>query len=105
MKLKELVPLKAVVEDLCVSKSTLWRARNSDLPGFPKATIIRRQVFWKESELGALEDALILFKGRAVFDEQRANTKRVDAIMKRKGAAKRKRRQSLRRDTAQQELF
>lgn len=105
MKLKELVPLKAVVEDLCVSKSTLWRARQSNLPGFPKPTILRRQVFWRKSELDALETALMQFAGRSAFDAQRANAKTVAAIMKRKRAAKPKRRQSPRRNATQQELF
>ena len=105
MKMSDLVPLKAVAEDLCVSKSTLWRARQSNLPGFPKPTVIRRQLFWKGSELSALEDALLQFKGRQVFDAQRAHAKKVAAIQRARRAAKSKRRPNKHPIDGQRELF
>jgi predicted DNA-binding transcriptional regulator AlpA len=103
--MKDLVPLKAVAEDLCVSKSTLWRARQSNLPGFPEPTIIRRQVFWKRSELDALEDALLQFKGRSVFEEHRAHARKVAALTKKRPALRRKPRSPKRGPSSQQELF
>lgn len=84
MKLKNYLPLKAVVEDLGVSRWTLWRAAASDLPGFPKATKVGRQIYWKKSEMDALEAALMQFKGRCVFDRQRAHAKKVKALTRAK---------------------
>ena len=104
MKLKDYLPQKAVADDLGVSLATLWRARNSDLPGFPKPTIIRGHVFWKKSELQTLEGALMHFKGRSTFEAHRAHAKKVQALAKGRSAAKRKRRTPP-RHAAQQELF
>ena len=106
MKLKDYLPQKAVADDLGVSLATLWRARNSDLPGFPSPTIIRGQIFWKKSDLQALEDALMQFRGRSTFERQRAHERKVQALVKLKPLAKRKRRSSDRRSSSsQQELF
>lgn len=102
MKFKDYLPQKAVADDLGVSLATLWRARNSDLPGFPKATIIRGAVFWKKSEVQALEDALMHFRGRSTFEAHRAHAKKVQTLSRQR--PKRKRRAS-RTHPTQQELF
>jgi len=102
MKLSDYLPQKAVADDLGVSLATLWRARNSDLPGFPKATIIRGRVFWKPSELQTLEHALLQFRGRSVFEEHRAHASRVQTLTKQRPSPKRRRRPP---SPAQQELF
>lgn len=105
MRFKDYLPQKAVAEDLGVSLPTLWRARNSNLPNFPAPTIIRGQVYWKKSELQALEDAILQFRGRSVFESQRDHANKVKALIKAKPSPKRKPRQQSRRDSSQQELF
>lgn len=91
MKLKEYLPLKAIVEDLGVSRWTLWRAARSDIPGFPKPIKAGRQVYWKKSELDALEAALLRFRGRCAFDRKRQHEKKIKALTRmRAGAAARK---------------
>ena len=80
MKLKNYLPLKAVVEDLGVSRWTLWRAAASDIAGFPQPTRVGRQIYWKKSEIEALEAALLRFKGRCVFDRKRKHEKKVKAL-------------------------
>jgi predicted DNA-binding transcriptional regulator AlpA len=100
VKLKDFLPLKAVVEDLGVSRWTLWRASRSGIVGFPKATKVGRQIYWKKSEMEALEAALMQFKGRCVFDNERRHARTVKALTRTK-AARRKRMARL----AQQDLF
>lgn len=80
MKLKHCLPLKAVVEDLGVSRWTLWRAAASDIAGFPQPTRVGRQIYWKKSEIEALEAALLRFEGRCVFDCKRKHEKKVRAL-------------------------
>jgi predicted DNA-binding transcriptional regulator AlpA len=78
MRLKDYLPLKAVVEDLGVSRWTLWRAASSGIENFPKPTKVGRQIYWKKSEMDALEAALLRFEGRCAFDRKRkqSNSKR-----------------------------
>lgn len=87
MKLKDYLPLKAVVEDLGVSRWTLWRAAASNIPDFPAPTRVGRQVFWRKSQMEALEAALMQFKGRCVFDSKRKHEKKVKALTKTRAAA------------------
>lgn len=72
VKKSDLVPLKVVLADLCVSAPTLWRARSSGISDFPPPTIIGRLVFWKRSDLDALEEALLRYEGRRAFERNRA---------------------------------
>lgn len=102
MKLKDYLPLKAIVEDLGVSRWTLWRAAGSDIPDFPKPIKVGRQLYWKKTELDALEAALLRFEGRCVFDRKRKHEKKVKALTKTRAAAA-PRKQPAR--TTQQDLF
>jgi hypothetical protein len=68
---RDLAPQKVVADDLCVSLVTLWRARRSDIPGFPPPVILRNQVFWKRSDLDRLENALLQYRGRVAFERVR----------------------------------
>lgn len=102
MKLKNYLPLKAVVEDLGVSRWTLWRAAASDIAGFPQPTRVGRQIYWKKSEIEALEAALLRFKGRCVFDRKRKHEKKVRAL-KRTGALAQPHKDA--RRVAQSDLF
>jgi predicted DNA-binding transcriptional regulator AlpA len=67
--------LKAVAEDLGVSRWTLWRAAASDIPGFPAPIKVGQQKYWRKGEVAALQAALTHFKGRCVFDRNRAREK------------------------------
>lgn len=100
----DLVPQKVVADDLCVSLSTLWRARRSDLPGFPAPVIVRNMVSWKKADLGKLEDALMQFAGRGKFEQERARSRRIDAMTKARPQAKRIKR-TRRPDDRQRDLF
>lgn len=75
MKLKDYMPLKAVADDLGVSRWTLWRAARSDIEDFPAPLIVRRRVYWKKSQLEALEAALLQYQGRCAFDRKRRHGK------------------------------
>mgnify|MGYP000893523256 CR=1 FL=1 len=76
MKLKNYLPLKAVVEDLGVSRWTLWRAAGSGIAGFPQPTKVGRQIYWKKSEIETLEAALLRFEGRCAFERKRNHEKK-----------------------------
>ena len=78
----DLVPQKAVADDLCVSVVTLWRARRSGIPDFPEPVIIRNMIFWRKVDVQQLEDALMKFEGRGKFESQRVHAKRQAAMEK-----------------------
>jgi hypothetical protein len=99
-----LVPQKAVAEDLCVSLVTLWRARQSDIPGFPAPVIFRNMVCWKKCDISKLEDALLKFEGRNKFEERRDRSKKIAALAKSHPQPKRMKRPR-RPDERQQDLF
>lgn len=101
---KDLVPQKVVAEDFCVSLVTLWRARKSDIPGFPEPLFVRSMIFWRKSDLGRLEDALLKFEGRTKFERQRYRAKLVSALEKER-ARNGKRHARSRRKQDQQSLF
>ncbi|PZO48610.1 MAG: hypothetical protein DCF16_16085 [Alphaproteobacteria bacterium] len=100
----DLMHQKAVAEDLCVSLVTLWRARHSNLPGFPAPVIYRNMVFWRKCDLGRLEDALMKFEGRSKFEERRFYSRRVAALASARPQPKRIKRVR-RADRRQQKLF
>lgn len=82
VKKSDLVPLKVVLDELCVSAPTLWRARSSGIESFPRPTIIGRLVFWKRSDIEALEEALLRYEGRGAFERKREAARRI-AVLKR----------------------
>lgn len=100
----DLVPQKVVADDLCVSLATLWRARHSNLPGFPAPVIVRNMVFWRKADLGKLEDALLQFEGRGKFEQERVRSKRIAAMTKARSQPKRTKR-TRRPDERQRDLF
>lgn len=100
----DFVPQKVVADDLCVSLATLWRARRSNLPGFPAPVIVRNMVFWRKADLGKLEDALMQFEGRGKFEQERQRSKRVAAMAKARLQSKRIKR-TRRPDERQRDLF
>ena len=100
----DLVPQKVVADDLCVSLATLWRARRSNLPGFPAPVIVRNMVFWRKADLGQLEDALMQFAGRGKFEEERQRSKRIAVLAKARPQPKRIKR-TRRPDERQRDLF
>jgi hypothetical protein len=100
----DLVPQKVVADDLCVSLATLWRARRSNLPGFPAPVIVRNMVFWRKADLSKLEDALMQFAGRGKFEQERQRSKRVAVLAKARSQPKRIKR-ARRPDERQRDLF
>jgi hypothetical protein len=107
MKLpSDLVPQKVVAEDLCVSLATLWRARKSGIAGFPAPVIIRSLIYWRKRDLQKLEDALMSYRGRIVFERQREATRKIAAL---KSSAKRvgvqRKRPAARKAPSQPNLF
>ncbi len=68
---QDLIPQKRVAYEVGVSQTTLWRASKSGLPDFPPPVIVRKKVYWRKADLTALEEALMYFQGRGVFESQR----------------------------------
>lgn len=89
---RDLVPQKAVAEDLCVSLVTLWRARQSGIPDFPTPVIIRNMVFWRKDDVQQLEDALLKFEGRGKFEAERKRATRNERLVSQLPKLKRQRR-------------
>ncbi len=102
---KDLVPQKAVADDLCVSLVTLWRARQSGIPGFPEPVVIRNMIFWRKDEVQQLEDALMKFEGRGRFEADRMRAKRAAIIERELSKVKRPKRAQRKNDESQLHLF
>jgi predicted DNA-binding transcriptional regulator AlpA len=83
----DLIPLKQVEGALGVSHSTFWRARRS-VKGFPEPVEIQGRKFWPKSDLPAMRDALLRYRGRIVFECQR----RFEQLCAQKTAASKRRR-------------
>lgn len=102
MKKRDLIPLKVVAEEMGMSRASLWRARRSDIPGFPEPTIIRQLVYWKKSDLDKLETALMHYRGRIAFERNREASRRVAVLERSRAASKRKPKRSDRGSAKQQ---
>lgn len=100
-----LVPQKAVADDLCVSLVTLWRARQSNIPDFPEPVIIRNMVFWRKEDVQQLEDALMNFEGRGKFEDARIRARRNSELEKMRSKRKPHLRTRARQDQKQMDLF
>lgn len=70
MNKDELVPLKAVLEEVGVSRATLWRALNSNIAGMPQPRTVRRRLYWMKGQIAALDAALDAYKGRSAFEQR-----------------------------------
>ncbi|MDP3736447.1 MAG: hypothetical protein Q8R02_03600 [Hyphomonadaceae bacterium] len=102
---RDLVPQKAIAADLCVSLVTLWRARQSGIPGFPEPVVIRNMIFWRRDDVQQLEDALMKFEGRGKFEDSRTRTKRNAELEKIQSTRRPLQRPQRRRDERQMDLF
>jgi predicted DNA-binding transcriptional regulator AlpA len=91
IKRTDLVPFKAVVEEMCMSRASIWRAARSNIPGFPSPVVIRRRVFWRRSDLAALEDALFQYPGRIAFEHRRDTSRKFAAMQRAKAGVEPKR--------------
>jgi predicted DNA-binding transcriptional regulator AlpA len=67
----ELLTYQQLAYELAVSRWTLWRAARSDLPDFPKPIKWGRSLYWRRSDIEAIEGAMMFFKGRVEFDKAR----------------------------------
>jgi len=70
--------VKEVIEELGVSRTTFWRAR-AGLHDFPEPLKIGGLLYWRPSQLDAVEQALNRFRGRCKFEAARRHTKLVTA--------------------------
>lgn len=91
----DLVPLKRVLEDVGVSRATLWRALKSNLQGMPKPIKQRGRLFWSRSDLASLDAALRSFGGRIAYERERAiahlrGAQRCATLLQRKRARRRR---------------
>lgn len=106
MENDDLVHLKRVLSEVGVSRSTLWRALNSKIGGFPQPVIVRRRVYWRRKELAAIDQAMDAYRGRLAFDAMRRRDRARFALIQLKQAEFRQRRKAIRvRMPSQVDLF
>jgi hypothetical protein len=84
MRRSDLVPLKVVLGELGVSRNTLWRASRSGIVGFPPPVVVRRLVYGRGRDIEKLEEALMSYKGRVVFERERSAKRRVEVLKRAK---------------------
>ncbi len=77
---KDLLPLKVVIEELGVSRATLWRIRQSGIAEMPAAVVRSRMLFWRRIDLPKLEDACLRYQGRISFERNRAAAERIRVL-------------------------
>ncbi|MBL8559447.1 MAG: hypothetical protein JNM47_12040 [Hyphomonadaceae bacterium] len=92
--MKDLVPQKRVAAELGVSRSSLWRASRSAIPGFPSPVVLRARVYWLRSDLPALRVAMDRFQGRSAFEAERRHAKARAALAEATGLKPKRRKQS-----------
>jgi hypothetical protein len=61
-----LAPQEAALRAIGVSRTTLWRARKAGVSGAPSPIVICRRLYWRVSDLPALQLALARFGGRSI---------------------------------------
>jgi len=105
VKRDDLVPLKRVADEVGVSRATLWRARQSNIPDFPAPVIIRHLVYWRRADLKRLEDALMQYQGRVRFERRREAQRKVDQIKKTAAPSRKGARTRAKTKPAQPDLF
>lgn len=71
--------LKEVLAELGVSRTTFWRARASRIEGFPEPQSIGGLLYWRHSQLEAIEAALRRYRGRCAFEQRRRHQTLVHA--------------------------
>lgn len=104
MNLTGLLPLRKVLQEVGISRATLWRARHSKIKDFPEPIRHLGKVYWRKQDLPALEAALFRYEGRLVFEQvQSANRK--TAKLKVKKSTRRKAHRSEGPNTGQPDLF
>ena len=93
-RMKDLVPQKRVAAELGVSRSSLWRASRSAIPGFPSPVVLRARVYWVRSDLPALRIAMDRFQGRSAFEAERRHAKARAALAEATGLKPKRRKQA-----------
>lgn len=92
--MKDLVPQKRVAAELGVSRSSLWRASRSAIPGFPSPVLLRARVYWLRTDLPALRAAMDRFQGRSAFEAERRHAKARAALAEATGLKPKRRKQA-----------
>lgn len=92
--MKDLVPQKRIAAELGISRSSLWRASRSSIPGFPPPIVLRRRVYWREADVLALKAALERFQGRKAFEKERRHAKARAAVAEATGLKPKRRKRT-----------
>lgn len=101
--MKGLIPQKRVAAELGISRSSLWRARGSAIPGFPPPVVLGARVYWREADLPALKAAIARFQGRGAFEKARRHAKARAELAEATGLRHKRRKHSM--ALQQPELF
>lgn len=75
-----LLPLKAVADELGVSRTTFWRLRKTQVSGVPLPVLRSGMQFWRRSDLPTLEEAFTQYRGRIAFERERDWSRRIRAL-------------------------
>lgn len=106
----DLVPLKLVLDEVGVSRATLWRVLKSDIEGIPAPTRQRGRLFWRRAEIAQIDAALDAYGGRGEYERQllcertRVRERHAELLETKKKTRRRRRRQTQDGDT-QPDLF
>lgn len=98
----DLIPLKRLAVRLGVSRATLWRV--SRTAAFPAPVRVLGRIYWRASDLPAMETALDRFQGRSAFERERRHAKACQAATTAAVAAKSKRTRLQTKTPAQPDL-
>ena len=94
VRMRDLVPQKRIASELGVSRSSLWRASRSAIPGFPSPVVLRARVYWLRSDLPALRAAMDRFQGRSAFEAERRHARARTALAEATGLKPKRRKQA-----------
>ncbi len=66
-----LIPHKAVLARLKLSRTSVWRAMRSCGDRFPQPVILRTRMHWREADVTAIARAMDAYGGRGAFEAAR----------------------------------
>lgn len=69
-----LVPHKRALAQLGLSRTSVWRATQCGIEGFPAPVIVRRRIYWRAEDLNHLVGAMMRYEGRGAFNALRAQS-------------------------------
>lgn len=82
----DLVPHKTMLAKLGLSRTSVWRAMQSNIVGFPTPVVVRRRMHWSDENLSEIAACMKAYVGRREFEKYRRCSALAKKLKQMKGA-------------------